>query len=86
MGLLLYLVQLPLLEFQKLQQQFCRLRGGFLKDAVFLDQCTRFPELTDWSSSSSLLQVKCLQKGRFLEATWFLINFLGWYLGHIWGA
>ena len=34
-----------------------------------------FPELTDWSSSSSLLQVKCLQKGRFLEATWFLINF-----------
>ena len=35
----------------------------------------KFPELTDWSSSSSFLQVKCLQKDRFLEATWFLINF-----------
>ena len=47
----------------------------------------KFPELTDWSSSSSLLQVKCLQKDRFLEATWFLINFFrmvpGPYLGSL---
>ena len=41
MGLLLYLVQFPLLEFQRLPQHSCKLRGGFLKDVVFLDQCTR---------------------------------------------
>ena len=35
----------------------------------------KFPELTDWGSSLSLLQVKCLQKGRFLKATRFLIEF-----------
>ena len=46
----------------------------------------KFAELTDWSCSSSVLQVKCLQKGRFLDSTWFLISFLAWYLGLFLGS